>query len=114
MYRDEETAKPVWYYNKLPETFKNPQSITVYICDPMLATGGTALESIKLYVAKGLKEENITFVSIISAPEGIKKIHDSFPNIKIITSALDEKLNDKHYIMPGLGDAGDRGFNTNY
>jgi uracil phosphoribosyltransferase len=114
MYRDEKTAKPIWYYNKLPENFKNPIDTLVYICDPMLATGNTALESIKLYIGKGIKQENITFISLISAPDGVEKIHKEFPNIKIITAALDEKLNEQYYIVPGLGDAGDRGFNTNY
>lgn len=114
MCRNEETFCPDWYYNKLPNSFKNPKDTLLYICDPMLATGGSALETIKLYIEKGLEQKNMTFISIISAPEGIKRIHNEFPDITIITAAVDEKLNEKAYIVPGLGDAGDRIFNTIY
>ena len=115
MYRNEETLQPVWYYNKLPKNFKNPNNCLVYICDPMLATGGSGYEVVKLYVdEKKIPQENITFINIICCPVGVKKILTAFPNIKIITSAVDETLNDKGYIVPGLGDAGDRNFNTIY
>jgi uracil phosphoribosyltransferase len=114
MYRDEKTHKPVWYYNKLPKVFRNPGNIRVFICDPMLATGGSAYETIKVYLEKGIREEHITFVCVIGAPEGVKKLTEAFPKIKIIMACLDEKLNEKAYIVPGLGDAGDRFFNTNY
>jgi uracil phosphoribosyltransferase len=112
MYRDEKTHKPVWYYNKLPSVFANPSDIKVIICDPMLATGGSAYEAIKMYIDKGITEENITFVCIIAAPEGVAKLRSAFPKIKIIMAHLDRNLNSKAYIVPGLGDAGDRLFNT--
>ncbi|MDR1425759.1 MAG: uracil phosphoribosyltransferase [Rickettsiales bacterium] len=114
IYRDEETSRPVWYYNRLPAEFKKPEDTLLYICDPMLATGGTATEAIKMYLKRGLKEKNITFVCVIAAPEGVNKLSADFPNIKIRTAAVDEKLNNKNYIVPGLGDAGDRIFNTLY
>lgn len=114
MYRNEKTLEPVWYYNKLPETFKKPKNTYVYICDPMLATGGSIMEAIKLYINKGVSENNITLLNIISAPEGINKVKNSYPNINMYTTAIDEKLNDNGYIVPGLGDAGDRFFNTFY
>ncbi|GHU28797.1 uracil phosphoribosyltransferase [Bacilli bacterium] len=114
MYRDESTCKPVWYYNRLPDKFKDPENIILYICDPMLATGGTACEAIKLYKNKGIGEENITFLSVISAPTGMEKIRDNFPDVRMITASLDSHLNEKGYIVPGLGDAGDRIFNTLY
>jgi uracil phosphoribosyltransferase len=113
MYRDEDTLKPHWYYNTLPDfkKRKDVSDIRVYILDPMLATGGSICESIKQYVDKGIKEENITVLCVISAPEGIEKIFKTFPKARIVTAAVDEKLNDKGYIVPGLGDAGDRYFN---
>lgn len=114
MYRNEKTLEPVWYYNKLPKTFKNPKNTFVYICDPMLATGGSITEAIKLYIEKGVPQENITTLNLICAPEGLNKISNKFPNIRIITACIDEKLNEKGYIVPGLGDAGDRIFNTLY
>ena len=114
MYRNEKTLEPVWYYNKLPETFKKPKNTYVYICVPMLATGGSIIEAIKLYISKGILESNITLLNIISAPEGINKVKNLYPNINMYTTAIDEKLNDNGYIVPGLGDAGDRFFNTFY
>ena len=114
MYRDEKTLQPVWYYNKLPNDFKNAENTFVYICDPMLATGGSITEAIKLYIQRGIPEQNITILNIISAPEGIEKVINSFPKVKIYTTNIDEKLNEKGYIVPGLGDAGDRIFNTIY
>lgn len=114
MYRNEKTLEPVWYYNKLPQNFKNPQNSFVYIYDPMLATGGSAIEVIKLYIEKNIPQENITFINLICAPEGLNKITTLFPKIKVFTCSIDEKLNKKGYIVPGLGDAGDRIFNTIY
>lgn len=114
MCRNEETLEPIWYYNKLPVKFGNQNNTFVYICDPMLATGGSIIEAIKLYVEKGVPEENITTINIISAPEGLNKVIKRFPNINIYTAAIDEQLNEKGYIVPGLGDAGDRIFNTIY
>lgn len=112
LYRDEQTLKPVPYYNKLPKSFKNPQNTFVYLLDPMLATGGSGAAAIKLFSDLNVPQENITFISLISAPEGIKRVTDEFPNIRLMTGAIDEKLNEMGYILPGLGDAGDRVFNT--
>ena len=114
MARNETTFEPIWYYNKLNKfTFKNLDKTLVYLCDPMLATGGTIVEAIKLYVDTiHISQKNIVFLNIISAPEGIKKVNNLYPDIQIYTTAIDEKLNEKKYIVPGLGDAGDRIFNT--
>ena len=112
MYRDEKTLKPIWYYNKVPMEAVNPEKFYVYITDPMLATGNSLLEAIKLYADKKIPIEQIKILSIIAAPEGILNIQKQYPEIEIITAALDEKLNDKGYILPGMGDAGDRIFNT--
>ena len=114
MYRNEKTLEPVWYYNKLPQNFKNPQKTFVYICDPMLATGGSIIEAIKLYIEKGVPQENITTLNVICAPEGLAKLMDSFPKVNVVAASIDESLNEKGYIVPGLGDAGDRIFNTLY
>lgn len=112
MYRDEKTLEPIWYYDKKKEIKKDKDKVQVIILDPMLATGNSAIHTIRNFLFKGIKEENIVFMSLISSPEGVKKVIDAFPKIKIVTSALDEKLNEKGYIMPGLGDAGDRIYNT--
>ncbi len=112
MYRDEKTFKPVWYYDKSPAQFKNPDKMKVFILDPMLATGGSALAAVELMLKKGIHEKNIVFVSVLSAPEGLQKLTAAYPSIKIVTTAVDDKLNEHAYIMPGLGDAGDRLFNT--
>jgi len=112
MYRDEKTLKPIWYYNKVPMEAKNPEQFYIYITDPMLATGNSLLEAIRLYADKGIPISNIKCICIIAAPEGIKNIQKHFPDIEIITAAVDEKLNEKGYIVPGMGDAGDRIFNT--
>src|SRR5574344_2948774 len=112
MYRDEKTLKPIWYYNKLPIKVQNPDKTFIYITDPMLATGNSLSEAIKLYISKGELEENIKAVCIIAAPEGIMSIQSNFPKISIVAAALDKGLNEKGYIIPGMGDAGDRIFNT--
>ncbi|MBO6271449.1 uracil phosphoribosyltransferase [bacterium] len=112
MYRDEETLKPVWYYNKVPAITSNPEKYYVYITDPMLATGNSMLEAVRLYVNKNIPIKNIKSLNIIAAPEGIELLHKEFPELEIITAAIDERLNEKGYIVPGLGDAGDRIFNT--
>lgn len=112
MYRDEKTLTPVWYYNKTPVEFEKPEDNIILILDPMLATGNSAIEAIKLFTNKGIPQKNIRFVSLISAPEGLKKIHSIYPEVKIITANIDAGLNGNGYIMPGLGDAGDRIFNT--
>ena len=112
MYRDEETLRPVWYYNKVPMPVDNTQKYYVFITDPMLATGNSLLEAIRLYVEKGIPQENICCVAMISSPQGVNAIFDEFPNIKLIVAAVDECLNERGYIVPGMGDAGDRIFNT--
>ncbi len=107
MYRDEETHKPVPYYNKLEDT----QMVDVaYVIDPMLATGGSARSAIYALKEWGVKQ--IKFAGLIGAPEGVKALHAEFPDVDIHLAALDERLNDNAYILPGLGDAGDRIFNT--
>ena len=106
-YRDEETAKPVHYYSKLPES--SPVDVA-FILDPMLATGGSALMACDTMKNWGVKR--IKMLSIIAAPEGIEKMREQFPDIDIHTCVIDERLNDQKFIVPGLGDAGDRIFNT--
>lgn len=107
LQRDEETLKPVEYYYKVPNKL---DSANVIILDPMLATGGSASEAISYLKKRGAK--NIFFSSIVCAPAGVNKIEFEHPEIKIFTAALDRELNDKGYILPGLGDAGDRTFGT--
>ena len=106
MYRDEETLEPHEYYFKLP-VVENP---LVIIVDPMLATGGSAIAAIDAVLKRGYK--NIRLMCLVGAPEGVKVVEDKYPNIPIYLAALDEKLNEKGYIIPGLGDAGDRIFGT--
>ena len=105
MYRDEETLEPKSYYFKLPDNVR-----TVFLLDLMLATGGSAEASIQKLKEAGIK--NIIFICIVAAPEGIKRIKQTHPDVQIYSAALDEKLNDIGYIVPGLGDAGDRIFGT--
>ena len=112
MYRDEETLEPVWYYDKRKEIKEDKDKVFVIILDPMLATGNSAVDAVENFIAKGVKEENIVFVNLISSPEGIKRLSSACPKVQIISAALDEKLNSKGYILPGLGDAGDRIYNT--
>jgi uracil phosphoribosyltransferase len=112
MYRDEKTLKPVWYYDKTPIMFDEPEKTVVFILDPMIATGNSALDCIKLFAGKKIPIKNIRFVSLLAAPEGLAKIRQDFPDLKIITAHIDETLNQNGYIIPGLGDAGDRIFNT--
>ncbi len=112
MYRDEKTLQPVWYYNKVPMPVHDPEKYYVYITDPMLATGNSLKEAIRLYVSKGIPESNISCVAMISSPQGIKAIFDEFPSITLIVASVDSHLNERGYIVPGMGDAGDRIFNT--
>ena len=107
LYRDPETHMPVEYYCKLPEDIENRQ---VYVVDPMLATGGSAVAAIDFLKAKGCK--NIIMMNIIGCPEGVKTVQQAHPDVEMYLAALDEKLNDHAYIIPGLGDAGDRIFGT--
>lgn len=112
MYRDEKTLKPIWYYNKVPMEAPNPENFYIYITDPMLATGNSLIEAIRLYADKKIPMENIKCICIMAAPEGIENIQREFPEVEIITAAVDEGINEKGYIVPGMGDAGDRIFNT--
>lgn len=108
MYRDEENGnKPVNYFFKVP---KNIEEKEVIILDPMLATGGSANDAIKLLKEKGVKK--IKFLCIIAAPDGLKIVSENHPDVKIYCGHIDEKLNEKAYIVPGLGDAGDRIYGT--
>ena len=91
---------------------KNPEKFYIYITDPMLATGNSLIEAIKLYADKGIPIDNIKVICIIAAPQGIENIQKHYPNIEIITAAVDDCLNEKGYIVPGMGDAGDRIFGT--
>lgn len=108
LYRDPVTVQPVEYYCKLPEDIAERE---VIVLDPMLATGGSAAAAIGFLKDRGIT--NIKFMCLIAAPEGIEKLSSAHPDIKIFCAAKDEKLNDHCYIVPGLGDAGDRLFGTN-
>jgi uracil phosphoribosyltransferase len=107
LYRDPETLKPIEYYVKLPSDVEEREFIVV---DPMLATGGSAVEAINSVKKRGAK--NIKFMCLIAAPEGVEIVKEAHPDVDIYIAALDEKLNDHGYIVPGLGDAGDRMFGT--
>ena len=107
LYRDPETHQPVEYYCKLPEDIESRQ---VYVVDPMLATGGSAVAAIDFLKARGCK--NIIMMNIIGCPEGIKCVQEAHPDVEIYLAACDERLNERCYILPGLGDAGDRIFGT--
>ena len=107
LYRDPETAEPVEYYCKLPADCSNRE---VFVVDPMLATGGSAVAALQMLKDKGVK--NIRFMCIIAAPEGVKRLQEAHPDVDLFVGALDERLNEKKYIVPGLGDAGDRIFGT--
>lgn len=107
LYRDEKTLRPHLYYYKIPTHSKDRQ---FYICDPMLATGGSGAAAIDKLKESGVRR--IIFVSILAAPEGVGKIHNNHPEVPIFAASLDRKLNKKGYILPGLGDAGDRMFGT--
>lgn len=107
MYRDPKTLKPVTYYSKLPKDVASRQMIIV---DPMLATGGSLIEAIDELKRNGAK--NIKSINLLGAPEGLKAVEEAHPDVEIYIAALDEKLNEDKYIVPGLGDAGDRLFGT--
>jgi uracil phosphoribosyltransferase len=109
LYRDPETHQPVEYYCKLPEDIDSRE---VLIVDPMLATGGSASAAIEFLKAEGVAPERIRLLVIIAAPEGIQAVIDTDPKVHIYTCAIDERLNEHAYIIPGLGDAGDRIFGT--
>lgn len=107
LYRDHHTLKPVTYYNKLPPL---PAMDTALMLDPMLATGGSAIAAIQILKDVGIP--NIKFVGLIAAPEGVEALQAKHPDVPIYLAALDSHLNEKGYIVPGLGDAGDRQFGT--
>jgi len=107
LYRDEHTLKPVEYYNKLPV---EPTVTVCLILDPMLATGGSATATVDVLKRWGVKR--IKFVGLIGSPEGIRRMQDAHPDVPIYLAAIDERLNERGYILPGLGDAGDRQFGT--
>lgn len=107
LYRNEETLEPVEYYCKIP---KDCSERDVFVVDPMLATGGSAIAAIQMLKNRGVK--NMRFLCVIAAPEGVKKLQEAHPDIDIYIGALDEHLNENGYIVPGLGDAGDRIFGT--
>ena len=107
MYRNEETLEPQEYYCKLPQGIDEK---VVMLVDPMLATGGSACDAIALLKKRGCK--HIKFLAIIGAPEGVEKVHSEHPDVELYVSTLDRQLNENGYILPGLGDAGDRIFGT--
>ena len=107
LYRDHDTLKPVEYYNKLPQDIEERD---VIVLDPMLATGGSAIDAIT--IVKRSHPKSIKFLCVIAAPEGLKALTEAHPDVQIYAASLDEKLNEHKYIVPGLGDAGDRIFGT--
>jgi len=108
--RDEETAMPKLYYSKFPP---NMAEQTVLLLDPMLATGGSAIAAINVLIDAGVPAERIVFINLVCCPEGIRAMFAAYPQVKIVTAALDNYLDEKRYIIPGLGDFGDRYFGTN-
>ena len=106
MYRDEETCKPVFYYYKMPANKER----MVIVTDPMLATGGSAIDALNRLKEDGYS--NIRLMCLVASPQGVKAVTEAHPDVDIFLAALDEGLNDKNYILPGLGDAGDRIFGT--
>lgn len=107
LYRDEKTLEPHTYYAKFPECIAEA---TVLLVDPMLATGGTVAKSIEILKEQGVKD--IAFVGIVGAPEGVRRVHKDHPEVNIFLASLDEKLDERGYIVPGLGDCGDRLYGT--
>lgn len=107
LYRDPETLQPVQYYSKVPKALDARMTIVV---DPMLATGNSSVAAIDLLKAEGAK--NLRFLCLLASPEGVARMKEAHPDVPIITAALDERLDDHGYIVPGLGDAGDRMFGT--
>lgn len=103
--RDEETAMPKLYYEKLPEDISERY---VFLLDPMLATGGSAMMAVEVLLLRGVKAERILFLNLLAAPEGVQAFHDKYPDVRIITGGIDERLDADKYIVPGLGDFGDR------
>jgi len=108
--RDEKTALPHMFYSKLPEGVADLPH--VLLCDPMLATGGSALMAIKALRDAGVQEDRILFLNVVSCPEGLRALAEGAPGVRVLTAALDERLNEAKYIVPGLGDFGDRYYGT--
>ena len=109
MYRDHETLEPVEYFVKLPTDMKERQLFTV---DPMLATGGSAIAAIEALEKRGASPSAMKFICLVAAPEGVDALHAAYPDVDIYAASLDERLDENSYILPGLGDAGDRLFGT--
>ena len=109
LYRDEETKQPVTYYERFPQEIEGGACIVI---DPMLATGGSTVAALDLLKENGAKD--IVVICIVTCPEGIALVEDAHPDVKIYAAAIDERLNEKKYIVPGLGDAGDRLFGTSH
>ncbi|RME04232.1 MAG: uracil phosphoribosyltransferase [Planctomycetota bacterium] len=107
IYRDEESLRPIQYYEKFPPNLKETK---VFVIDPMLATGGSALGAIEFL--KEREVEDISFICLLAAPEGVEAVYEKHPEVPIFAAALDERLNERGYIVPGLGDAGDRLYRT--
>ncbi len=108
VYRDPVSLQPVEYLVRLPDL----QERTFILCDPMLATGNSAVHAVNVLTSRGVRPEQIIFLALVAAPEGVKVFQDAHPNVKVFTAALDSHLNEHAYIVPGLGDAGDRIFGT--
>uniref|UniRef100_A0A6N2KZ21 uracil phosphoribosyltransferase n=1 Tax=Salix viminalis TaxID=40686 RepID=A0A6N2KZ21_SALVM len=108
--RDEETLQPTIYLNKLPDTF--PEGSRVFVVDPMLATGGTIVASLQLIKERGVENQQIKVISAVAAPPALQKLSEKFPGLHVYTGIIDPTVNDKGFIVPGLGDAGDRSFAT--
>jgi len=108
--RDEETAEPIFFYQKFPDNLESKKH--VFVLDPMLATGGSCSLTIKNLCELGVKPQNITFINLVSCETGLTRLMADHPGIKVITAAVDESLNERSYILPGLGDYGDRYFGS--
>ena len=109
MYRDHETLEPVEYFVKLPTDIQERQ---LFIVDPMLATGGSAIAAIEAWEKRGASPSAMKFICLVAAPEGVDALHAAYPDVDIYAASLDERLDENSYILPGLGDAGDRLFGT--
>ncbi|PKI43435.1 hypothetical protein CRG98_036192 [Punica granatum] len=108
--RDEETLQPTVYLNKLPDKF--PENSRVFVVDPMLATGGTVVTALNLIKDRGVGSKQIKLISAVACPPALQKLSENFPGLHVYTGTIDPTLNDKGFIIPGLGDAGDRSFGT--
>jgi uracil phosphoribosyltransferase len=109
LFRDEQTLQPTEYYNKLPRSLACRR---VLVVDPMLATGGSAVRTCRLLIERGVDPSAVQFLSLIAAPEGVERLLSEFSDLHLCIAALDERINDVGFIVPGLGDAGDRQFHT--